>query len=77
MGPDTTANDWAALADRLEALADDLLQATGVAADGSDLGVPTHGAYDAASELDTQAIQLWSLSLTHYAIQIRQMKCSG
>ena len=60
--------DWAGLADRLESLANDLMTAV-----GDRPSAP--GEHDNERELDTQVLQLWSLSLSHYAIQIRQMKC--
>jgi hypothetical protein len=52
------APDWAALADRLDALAADL-EAAAPAAPG---------------ELDDEIVTLWARTLRHHAIQLRQFE---
>jgi len=48
--------DWNGMADRLDGLAEDLMAA----------------APDFGEELDQAAMELWSITLRHYAIQLRQ-----
>lgn len=54
---ETPPPDWADLADRLDALADDLI----AAAEAGE-----------ASEDDAEMVTLWARGMKHYAIQLRQ-----
>ena len=54
--PDRVDPDWTDMATRLDDLADDLMAAA-----------PAFG-----GELDEAAMELWSITLQHYAIQLRQ-----